>query len=48
MSDIMLRGDGPPDAEKIGEIASRYGLSYEVGWIPELVRKYNLNPPGGS
>jgi quercetin dioxygenase-like cupin family protein len=44
MSEV-LRGDGPPDVEKIGEIASRYGLTYEMSWIPELVRKYNLKPP---
>ena len=41
-----LRGDGTPDAGKIDEIASSYGLIYEMGWIPELVRKYNLIPPG--
>lgn len=41
----VLRGDGPPNVEKIGEIASRYGLTYEMGWIPELVKKYNLKPP---
>ena len=41
-----LRGDGTPDAEKIAEIVNRYGLTYEWDWIPELVRKYNLTPPG--
>ena len=40
-----LRADGTPDIEKIGEIANRYGLTYEWDWIPELVRKYNLTPP---
>lgn len=43
-----LRGDGPPDAEKISEIASRYGLTYEMSWIAELVRKYGLKPPARS
>jgi Cupin domain len=43
-----LRSDGSPDAEKIGEIASRYELTYEMSWIPELVRKYNLKPPRRS
>ncbi len=40
-----LRDDGAPDVEKIGEIASRYGLTYEWDWIPELVKKYKLTPP---
>jgi hypothetical protein len=46
MSEV-LRSDGTPDVEKIGEIASRYGPTYEMDWIPELVRKYNLKPPRG-
>ncbi len=43
----MMRSDGTPDVEKIAEIANRYGLSYEMDWISELVRKYNLTPPRG-
>ncbi len=41
----VLRSDGPPNLEQIGEIASRYGLTFELSWIPELVRKYNLKLP---
>jgi uncharacterized cupin superfamily protein len=45
MSEV-LRGERPPDVEKVQEIASRYGLTYQMSWIAELVRKYNLKPPG--
>jgi Cupin domain len=43
-----LRVDGTPDAEKIGEIASRYGLIYEMDWIPELVRQLLPSLRSGS
>jgi len=36
-------GTGPPDQEKIGELAARYDLSFVMAeWVPELKAKYNL------
>jgi quercetin dioxygenase-like cupin family protein len=42
----VLREDGTRDPEKIEKISSKYGLTYEMDWIPALVRKYHLRPPG--
>ncbi len=42
---------GPPDPERIAEIAGRYGLELDFASIPELVETYGLRfgpPPAGS
>ena len=36
-------GTGPPDQERIGELAARYHLSFVMPeWVPELKAKYQL------
>jgi hypothetical protein len=30
---------------KMAEIANRYGITYEMSWVPELAAKYHLKPP---
>ena len=37
--------DRPPDKERMAEIASEHGITYEINWIPELVSKYHLQSP---
>jgi quercetin dioxygenase-like cupin family protein len=43
-----LRSDGTADREKIEQLASQYGLTYEMNWIPDLVRRYHLKPPSSQ
>ena len=43
-----LMADGPPDMETINKLAARYGLTFHMEWVPELVAKYNLNWPRGE
>ena len=33
---------GPPDPEAVARLASKYGLTYSMEWVPELKAKYNL------
>ena len=42
----LFHGDGPPDFEKLAQIANRYGLTFDMNWIPELTAKYNLKLTG--
>jgi quercetin dioxygenase-like cupin family protein len=38
-----LLTDGPPDMDAIAKLAARYGLTFHMEWVPDLVAKYNLN-----
>lgn len=39
---------GPPLPEAVGEIAGRYGLSFDrPEWLPDLIARYRLTPPPG-
>jgi len=39
---------GPPDPEAIGALAAGYGLQFGgEDWVPDLMARYNLNPPFG-
>ena len=38
----LFRGDGLPDFEQVTKLAGRYGLTFQMEWVPELVEKYNL------
>lgn len=38
----LFQGGGSPDFEKLTQIASRYKLTFDMNWIPELTAKYNL------
>jgi quercetin dioxygenase-like cupin family protein len=35
-----------PDPGKIAEIAGRYDLTFDFTWLPEIVQRYGLTPPG--
>jgi len=37
----LFQGDGPPDAEKLAQLANRYEITADMTWIPELTAKYN-------
>jgi quercetin dioxygenase-like cupin family protein len=39
---------GPPERERIVELAGRYQLPFaQPDWLADVVRRYNLNPPPG-
>ncbi len=38
----LSQGAGPLDFEKLAQLANRYGLTFDMNWIPELTAKYNL------
>jgi hypothetical protein len=42
MAELPASG-GPPDPEAVEKLSERYGLTYHMEWIPELIAKYNLN-----
>ena len=33
---------GPPDPEAVARVANRYGVAFNMDWVPELEAKYNL------
>jgi quercetin dioxygenase-like cupin family protein len=37
-----------PDPSVMGAIAGRYGLSFDLGEVPDLVARYGLIAPGGG
>jgi quercetin dioxygenase-like cupin family protein len=43
----VLNAGGPPDQEQIARIAEKYGMTYQMEQIPELVTKYHLHDPTG-
>ncbi len=42
----LFQGGGPLDFEKLTQIASGYGLTFDMNWVPELTTKYNLKLMG--
>ena len=42
----LFQGDGPPDFEKLTNLASKYGTTIDMTWVPELTAKYNLKLMG--
>ena len=42
----LFQAEGPPDPEKLEQLANRYGLTYDMTWVPELTAKYNLKLTG--
>ena len=37
---------GPPDLKVLGEVAARYGMSFEEPeWLPDVIARYDLAPP---
>src|SRR6478672_10578132 len=37
-----LTQSGPPEPETLERMASKYGLTFSMDWVPELKAKYNL------
>ncbi len=43
-----LGAGGPPDMEKLVELAGRYQLPFvEPDWLPDVIKRYGLTPPLG-
>lgn len=38
---------GPPDPSVRTQIAERFGLTFDLTEVPDLVARHGLNPPGG-
>ena len=36
----VLSADGPPDLDRISEIAGRYGLAFHMERVPELLERH--------
>ncbi|MGH2494520.1 MAG: cupin domain-containing protein [Ktedonobacteraceae bacterium] len=43
----VLNAGGPPNQEQISSIAEKYGTTYQMEQIPELMAKYHLRDPRG-
>jgi len=39
---VQAAGSGLPDRQKVGELASRYNLTFVMEWAPALKAKYGL------
>jgi quercetin dioxygenase-like cupin family protein len=40
---------GPPEPESVAGLAESYGLTFsDPPWLPDIVARYNLNPPPGA
>jgi hypothetical protein len=47
LSDLLAAG--PPDPAAIGTLAEAYGVSFGAAdWLPDVIARYNLNPPPGA
>ena len=44
LADLAESGSFDPAA--MGPLAASYGLFFDMTWVPELVEKYGLTPPG--
>jgi hypothetical protein len=41
----VLNAGGPPDQEEIDSLTKKYGQTYQMEQIPELMAKYHLRDP---
>jgi quercetin dioxygenase-like cupin family protein len=47
LSDLIA--SGPPGPAAVGVLAEAYGLSFATAdWLPDLIARYNLDPPPGG
>jgi quercetin dioxygenase-like cupin family protein len=46
--DEILAQAGPPDLERIGQLAQKYGLEFDFSTVAELSQKYNVRLIGAS
>ena len=42
----LIPPEGQPDFEQVAQLAARYDLTFELGWVPDLAKKYNLKVLG--
>jgi quercetin dioxygenase-like cupin family protein len=41
----LFEADGPPDMQRLGEIAARYGLAFDPSSLPRLAQDHGLDVP---
>jgi quercetin dioxygenase-like cupin family protein len=41
----LFEADGPPDMQRLGEIAARYGLAFDPSSLPRLAQEHGLDVP---
>jgi quercetin dioxygenase-like cupin family protein len=45
LAELFASREGAPDPVEIATLGATYGLSYDMGLVPELTERYGLNPP---
>jgi quercetin dioxygenase-like cupin family protein len=48
LAEAVAAAGGLPDPETMDSIAGRFGLSFDLAEVPDLVARHGLIPPGGS
>jgi quercetin dioxygenase-like cupin family protein len=48
LAEAVAAAGGVPDPSTMGTIAGRYGLSFDMAEVPDLVARYGLIAPGGA
>ena len=48
LAEAVAAAGGVPDPSTMGAIAGRFGLSFDLGEVPDLVARYGLIAPGGG
>ena len=48
LAEAVAAARGLPDPDTMGAIAGRFGLSFDLGEVPDLVARYGLIAPGGG
>jgi quercetin dioxygenase-like cupin family protein len=43
-AELFLAAHGAPDPALLGELAGRYGLTFDFTWAPDLIARYGLTP----
>jgi quercetin dioxygenase-like cupin family protein len=48
LAEAVAAAGGVPDPAAMGAIAGRFGLSFDLGEVPDLVARYGLMAPAGA
>jgi quercetin dioxygenase-like cupin family protein len=48
LAEEVAAAGGVPDPSTMGTIAGRFGLSFDLGEVPDLVARYGLTAPAGA
>jgi len=48
LAEAVAAAGGVPEPSTMGAIAGRFGLSFDLGEVPDLVARYGLIAPGGG